>query len=156
MNLTPKKVRDRARYLKLTPRGIDDTWSADELQLLDDWAETKPLRVFVKAWNSLALRQGRPRRSLRAIEKKLLQRGHSTKVEIEYYSVPAVARLMNRSESWVKLLIKEGKLGHVKEGKNSMVKVRHLRKFVFDYPFDATARLTREQFADLLIAIKDL
>jgi len=155
LNLQPKKVRDHARYLNLTRRDIRHSWSEAELQLLDDWAETKPLHVFVSCWNRLASRQSRPIRTLRAIEKKLLERGHSIKAEIDYYSVPAVARLLNRSESWVKSLIENNKLNAIKEGSNWLVKVKHLNKFVFTHPYDSTANLSTEQFADLLLAITE-
>lgn len=154
LNLSPKQLRGHARYLNLTKRNVRHGWTAYELQLLDDWAETKPLRVFVAAWNRYASREGRPVRSLRAIEKKLLERGHSVKAEINYYSVPAVARLLNRSETWVKRVIENEKLTATKEGKNWMIKVGHLRRFVFEHPFDATLALSGEQFGDLLLAIK--
>lgn len=85
LNLTPKQLRGHARYLNLTRRNVRHSWTEYELQLLDDWAETKPLHVFVGCWNRLASQQGRPHRTLRAIEKKLLLRGHSVKAQINYY-----------------------------------------------------------------------
>ena len=155
LNLTPKQLRGHARYLNLTARNVRHGWTEAELVLLDDWAVIKPLHIFVHCWNRCASQQNRPHRTLRAIEKKLLERGHSTRCEINYYSVPLVARLLNRSESWVKTLIENGKLRASKEGSNWIVKVDGLRKFVFDYPYDASCRLNGESFADLLLAIKD-
>lgn len=154
LNLSPRQLRGHARYLNLTRRNVRHTWTEYELQLLDDWAETKPLHIFVACWNRLASQQGRPQRSLRAIEKKLLERGHSVRCEINYYSVPAVARLLNRSETWVKRIIENEKLTATKEGKNWMIKVGHLRKFVFDHPYDSTAMLNGGKIGDLLLAIK--
>ena len=155
LNLSPKQLRGHARYLNLTARSDRHSWTPAELELLDDWAETKPLHIFVACWNRLASQQGRPMRSLRAIEKKLLERGHSTIAQINYYSAPAVARLLNRSESWVKRLIENGKLIARKDGVNWKIKAKHLRKFIFTYPYDSTARLSPSQFADLLLAIDD-
>lgn len=153
LNLQPKKVRDHARYLKLTPEGTRHSWSEAELELLDLWAETKPKHEFVRCWNQLAACQGRPKRSLRTIESKLLKRGHSTKVEINYYSVPTIAKLLNRSESWIKYLIENGKLKAMKEGAKWIVKTKDLRKFIRGYPYESTARLSTEQFGDLLLII---
>ncbi len=123
--------------------------------LLDDWAETKPLNQLVASWNRLALKQGRPVRSLRSLEKKLLERGHSLKPFVNYFSVPAVARLLNRSESWIKGLIENHKLRAVKENGYWLVKPKWLRDFVFQHPYDAAARINSEQFGDLLLVIAD-
>lgn len=79
LKLEPKKVLDQARYLKLRVPNSHHSWSEAELSLLDDWAETKPLNQLVASWNRLALKQGRPQRSFRSLEKKLLERGHSLK-----------------------------------------------------------------------------
>lgn len=153
--LTTKQLRSHARYLNLTSRDVRHSWTDAELQLLDFMAETKPLHVLVGCWNRSASREGRPTRTVRAIEKKLLERGHSTKVQINYISVPAIALLLNRSESWVKSLIENGKLKASKQGSHWVVKVKYLRIFVFEHPFDSTCRLGTEGFADLLLAIKD-
>lgn len=110
LKLEPKKVRDQARYLKLRVPNSRHSWSEAELQLLDKWVETKPLNQLVANWNRLAQKQGRPVRSSRSLEKKLLERGYSLKPFVDYFSVLAVARLLNRSESWIKGLIKNQKL----------------------------------------------
>lgn len=110
LKLEPKKVRDQARYLKLRVPNSRHSWSEAELQLLDKWVETKPLTQLVANWNRLAQKQGRPVRSSRSLEKKLLERGYSLKPFVDYFSVLAVARLLNRSESWIKGLIKNQKL----------------------------------------------
>lgn len=115
LQLELKKVLDQARYLKLRAPKSRHSWSKAELKLLDEWAETKPLNQLVTNWNRLAQKQGRPPRSFRSLEKKLLERGHSLKPSVNYFSVPAVATLLNRSESWIKGLIENKKLRAVKE-----------------------------------------
>lgn len=153
LRLEREKVLDQARYLKLRVPNSHHSWSKEELELLDDWAETKPLNQLVNSWNRLALKQGRPQRSFRSLEKKLLERGHSLKPFVNYFSVPAVAKLLNRSESWIKGLIENQKLRAVKENGYWLVKPKWLRDFAFNHPYDATARINSEQFADLLLAI---
>jgi hypothetical protein len=155
LQLEPKKVLEQARYLKLRPHSSRHSWSEAELHLLDEWAETKPLNQLVASWNRLALKQGIPQRSFRSLEKKLLERGHSLKPFVNYFSVPTVATLLNRSESWIKGLIENQKLCAVKENGYWLVKPKWLRNFVFNHPYDATARINNEQFADLLLAIAD-
>jgi len=155
LQLEPKKVLEQARYLKLRTPNSHHSWSEAELHLLDEWAETKPLNQLVASWNRLALKQDRPLRSFRALEKKLLERGHSLKPFVNYFSVPAVAILLNRSESWIKGLIENQKLRAAKENGYWLVKPKWLRNFVFNHPYDATARINNEQFADLLLAIAD-
>ncbi len=155
LKLEPKKVLQHARYLKLRPSSSRHAWTEAELSLLDEWAETKPLNQLVASWNRLALKQGRPQRSFRSLEKKLLERGHSLKPFADYFSVPAVARLLNRSESWIKGLIENNKLRAAKENGYWLVKPKWLRDFVFQHPYDAVARINNEQFGDLLLAIAD-
>ncbi len=155
LKLEPKKVLQHARYLKLRQSSSRHAWTEMELSLLDDWAETKPLNQLVASWNRLALKQGRPQRSDRSLEKKLLERGHSLKPFADYFSVPAVARLLNRSESWIKGLIENRKLRAVKENGYWLIKPKSLREFVFQHPYDAIARINNEQFGDLLLAIAD-
>ena len=155
LKLEPKKVLQHARYLKLRTPNARHAWTEAELSLLDDWAETKPLNQLVASWNRLAQKQGRPVRSFRSLEKKLLERGHSLKPFADYFSVPAVARLLNRSESWIKGLIENHKLRAVKENGYWLIKPKSLRDFVFQHPYDATARINNEQFGDLLLALAD-
>lgn len=155
LQLEPPKVLEHARYLKLRVPNSHNSWTEAELMLLNEWAETKPLNHLVSSWNRLAQKQGRPVRSLRSLEKKLLERGHSLKPYVNYFSVPAVARLLNRSESWIKGLIENHKLRAVKENGYWLVKPKWLRDFVFGHPYDATARLNSEQFGDLLLALAD-
>lgn len=156
LQLEPPKVLEHARYLKLRVPNSRNSWTEAELSLLDDWAETKPLNQLVASWNRLAQKQGRPVRSLRSLEKKLLERGHSLKPFAHYFSVPAVARLLNRSESWIKGLIENNKLRAVKENGYWLVKPKWLRDFVFQHPYDAAARINSEQFGDLLLAIAEV
>lgn len=156
LKLEPKKVLDQARYLKLRVPNSRHSWTEDELELLDEWAETKPLMQLVTNWNWLAQKQGRPPRSFRSLEKKLLELGHSLKPSINYFSVPAVARLLNRSESWIKGLIENHKLRAIKENGYWLVKLKWLRDLVFWHPYDATAKINNEQFADLLLAMPAL
>lgn len=151
----PSKILDHARYLKLRERSCRHAWSESELTLLDDMAETQPLNLLVAAWNRLAKKQGRPTRSLRSLEKKLWERGHSLKPYGGYLSVLAVATLLNCSQTWVKTLIEHKKLRAIKDGNYWSIKPQWLRKFVFNHPYDATERLDKEQFADLLLAIGD-
>lgn len=153
LQLEPKKVLQHARYFKLRLHTSRHAWSEAEVELLDEWAETKPLNQLVASWNRLAQKQGRPQRSFRSLEKKLLERGHSLKPFVNYFSVPAVARLLNRSESWVKGLIENNKLRAIKENGYWLIKPKSLRDFVFQHPYDATTRINNEQFADLLLAI---
>lgn len=122
LRLEPKKVLEHARYLKLRPHSSRHAWTEAEFVLLDEWAETKPLNQLVASWNRLALKQGRPQRSFRSLEKKLLERGHSLKPFADYFSVPAVVRLLNRSESWIKGLIENHKLRAAKENGYWLIK----------------------------------
>lgn len=153
LQLEPPKVLEHARYLKLRVPNSYNSWTEPELSLLDEWAETKPLNQLVASWNRLALKQGRPVRSLRSLEKKLLERGHSLKPFADYFSVHTVARLLNRSQSWIKGLIENHKLRAVKENGYWLIKPKWLRDFVFQHPYDAVVRIDNEQFADLLLAI---
>lgn len=156
LKLEPKKVLQHARYLKLRVPNSHSAWTEAELMLLDDWAETKPLNQLVASWNRLAQKQGRPVRSFRSLEKKLLERGHSLKPFADYFSVPAVARLLNRSESWIKGLIENHKLRSVKENGYWLVKPKWLRDFVFQHPYDAIARINKSPNCSLFIlAIAD-
>lgn len=150
----PQNIIKYARYrrLRINSRAL---WSDRELELLDDWAETMPFKLLVASWNRLAQKEGRPRRSLYSIKKKLFERGHSRKADGGYLSVPAVAKLLNRSESWIHRLIKTKKLRAIKDSTYWVIKPKWLRKFVFDHPYEATERLHREQFADLLLTIGD-
>jgi len=155
LQLEQNKILDHARYLKLKSRSSRHAWSQAELELLDDFAETQPLRLLVSAWNRLAQKEGRPTRSLRSLEKKLLERGHSLKPYGGYLSVSVVARLLNRSPTWIKTLIETKKLHAIKDGDYWSIKPKWLRKFVFSHPYEATQRLDTEQFADLLLTIGD-
>lgn len=150
----PQNIIKYARYRRLRTNSRY-SWSDHELELLDDWAETMPFKLLVSAWNRLAKKEGRPRRSLFAIKKKLFERGHSRKADGGYLTVPAVAKLLNRSESWIHGLIKTKKLRAVKDSTYWVIKPQWLRKFVFDHPYEATERLDKEQFADLLLTIGD-
>lgn len=70
--------------------------------------------------------------------------------------MPAVAKLLNRSDSWVHGLIKTKKLRAVKDSTYWTIKPQWLRKFVFSHPYEATERLDRDQFADLLLTIGEV
>lgn len=155
LQLETSKILDHARYMKLRERSSRHAWSQTELELLDDFAETQPLRLLVSVWNRLARKEGRPTRSLRSLEKKLWERGHSLKPYGGYLSVSVVARLLNRSQTWVKTLIEAKKLRAIKDGNYWSIKPKWLRKFVFDHPYEATEHLHSEQFADLLLSIGD-
>lgn len=155
LQLETNKIQGHARYLQLKSRSSRHAWSQTELELLDDFAETQPLRLLVSSWNRLARKEGRPTRSLRSLEKKLWERGHSLKPYGGYLSVSVVARLLNRSQTWVKTLIEAKKLRAIKDGNYWSIKPKWLRKFVFDHPYEATEHLHREQFADLLLSIGD-
>lgn len=150
----PQQIIKYAKYRKLRTSSRC-CWSEQELELLDDWAETMPFKLLVASWNRLAQKEGRPRRSLFAIKKKLFERGHSRKADGGYLTLPAVARLLNRSDSWVHSLIKTQKLRAIKDSTYWVIKPKWLRKFVFSHPYDATQRLDTEQFADLLLTIGD-
>lgn len=151
----PHKILDHARYLKLKARSSRHAWSQTELELLDDMAETLPPNLLIAAWNRLATKQGRPTRSLRSLEKKLFERGHSLKPDGSYLSIKAVAILLNRSQTWIKTLIEGKKLHAIKDSNYWLIKPQWLRKFVFSHPYEATERLDKEQFADLLLTIGD-
>jgi len=155
LQLEPNKILDHARYMKLRAGSSRHAWSKAELELLDDLAETLPLKLLVTFWNRQAQKEERPIRSLRSLEKKLLERGHSLKPDGGYLSVPAVSKLLNRSQSWIKSLISNKKLRAIKDSDYWLIKPRWLRSFVFHHPFEATERLDREQFADLLLTIGD-
>lgn len=155
LQLETNKILDYARYLKLRQRSSRHAWSIAELELLDDWVEILPLKMLVSAWNRLARKEGRPTRSLRSLEKKLLERGHSLIPDGGYLSVSAVANLLNCSGTWVKSLIRNKQLRAIKDSDYWLVKPQWLRKFVFDHPYDASQRLNKEQFADLLLTIGD-
>lgn len=154
LQVEPQQVLKYARYRQLRTNSRY-SWSDRELELLDDWAETLPIKLLVASWNRLAKKEGRPRRSLFAIKKKLFERGHSRKADGGYLTVPAVAKLLNRSESWIHSLIKTKKLRAIKDSTYWVVKPKWLRRFVFDHPYEATEQLDKEQFADLLLIIGD-
>lgn len=155
LQLETNKIQGHARYLQLKSRSSRHAWSVAELELLDDWAETLPLKLLVSAWNRRARKEGRPTRSLRSLEKKLLERGHSLVPSGGYLSVSVVAKLLNRSLTWIKSLIKNKKLRAIKDSDYWLIKPQWLRLFVFSHPYEATERLDREQFADLLLTIGD-
>jgi len=92
---------------------------------------------------------------LRSLEKKLLERGHSLKPYGGYLSITTVAKLLNRSQTWIKTLIETKKLRAITGSDYWSIKPKWLRKFVFNHPYDATQRLDKEQFADLLLTIGD-
>jgi len=154
LQVHPQQVLKYAKYRKLRASSRC-SWGEEELQLLDGFAETMPLRMLVSTWNRLAQKEGRPRRSFYSIKKKLFERGHSRKADGSYLTVPAVANLLNRSPSWIQTLIKTKKLRAIKDSTYWVIKPKWLRKFVFSHPYEATERLDKEQFADLLLTIGD-
>jgi hypothetical protein len=48
LKIEPQKVLEHARYLKLRPHSSRHVWTEAEFELLDEWAETKPLRRYLK------------------------------------------------------------------------------------------------------------
>lgn len=100
-------------------------------------------------------KEGKPIRSLRSLEKKLLEQGHSPKADGGYLLVSAVANLLSLSDTWIQTLIESKKLRAIKDSDYWSIKPKWLRKFVFNHPCNATERLNQEQFADLLLTIGD-
>lgn len=151
-------LQSKANRLGFSRKNPRVPWSEAELDLLEAWAETRPLNDLISAWQRKAKKRGWAKRSPEAIKKQLFRLGASLDPQIGWYKASTIKAGLETSQYAVQTWLNSGKLKAQKKGggihADYLVKEKDLINFALKYPAEISERITPDGMCWLLQVIK--
>jgi len=133
-----KAILHQARVLNLSRHRSDIEWSQEELKVLHDLAETKPVSHVLACINRIRTMQCKHPRTRSAVARMMRKLSYSTLIDGEYYNIQQISDAIGATRQVVNRWLKEKSYVNVlkpqKEGNQTLISIDNLRKFFRKYP----------------------